>query len=344
LLDMSPGSRIDFWRTRVPSRLDREDPFEGDGFGSRPATRLTVHGQKPPVRRPSTRLSFFHVSRSFEWSSPASSRPAISLPGDIANSGKKRKGILALFGRKRKQFHPPDAELTLPPAPVRLNFLFVGSRGSGQTSLLFRARYGYFPDVTNPLTLQDSRLYSPIDTSGVPDLNTIERLTYLAWDAIFLCFDISDKVSMYTIVQWWHHASSHGFGRSGSFEPMLYLLGMKKDMRDQCFLGDHREGAAYTSNLLAFPTCCVCASEASWHAERIGAYDYIECSAASGEGMEEVFDDIAQKAMKRALDDDISFPDGSLVHEEEKEEEEEEEEREKEPHKKRRMLLRMRVE
>lgn len=39
------------------------------------------------------------------------------------------------------------------------------------------------------------------------DLNTVERLTYISWDAIFLCFDISDKVSMYTIVQWVRNAS-----------------------------------------------------------------------------------------------------------------------------------------
>ncbi|KAL6411431.1 hypothetical protein AUP68_05141 [Ilyonectria robusta] len=37
---MALEGRIDMWRTRVPSRLDREDPFEGDGFESRPATRL----------------------------------------------------------------------------------------------------------------------------------------------------------------------------------------------------------------------------------------------------------------------------------------------------------------
>ena len=38
--NMLSEDRIDSWRQRVPSRLDREDPFEGDGFGERPATRL----------------------------------------------------------------------------------------------------------------------------------------------------------------------------------------------------------------------------------------------------------------------------------------------------------------
>lgn len=40
---MSPSGLIDAWRQRVPSRLDRDDPFAEDGFESRPATRLVRH-------------------------------------------------------------------------------------------------------------------------------------------------------------------------------------------------------------------------------------------------------------------------------------------------------------
>lgn len=36
----------------------------------------------------------------------------------------------------------------------------------------------------------------------MPDLNTIARLGYIRWDAVFLCFDITDKVSMYTTLSW----------------------------------------------------------------------------------------------------------------------------------------------
>lgn len=39
-LSMMPEDRIESWRQRVPSRLERRDPFEGDGFDERPATRL----------------------------------------------------------------------------------------------------------------------------------------------------------------------------------------------------------------------------------------------------------------------------------------------------------------
>jgi Ras family protein A len=45
-LSMMPEERIDSWRQRVPSRLERRDPFEGDGFDERPATRLVSHSHE----------------------------------------------------------------------------------------------------------------------------------------------------------------------------------------------------------------------------------------------------------------------------------------------------------
>ncbi|KAH8714479.1 P-loop containing nucleoside triphosphate hydrolase protein [Ilyonectria robusta] len=284
---MALEGRIDMWRTRVPSRLDREDPFEGDGFESRPATRLTFREPDQPVRRPSTRLSFLRSATPlFGRSSTSSSRDSASTFGRKVDG--RRRGLLALFSRKRKQCLTPEP---IPKEPVRLNYLFVGGSCSGQTSLLFRARYGYFPDTrafTRPL-------YETYDTSGAPDLTTVERLAYMSWDAVFLCFDISDRVSMYIMIQWWKHASNNGFAQPGISQP-LYLLGMKKDLRDQCFLMDHREVRGNESpGFFEFPSCCVCPSEGNFHASRIGAC-YLECSAATGEGMEAVFDEAAREA------------------------------------------------
>ncbi|KAJ3525892.1 hypothetical protein NM208_g11444 [Fusarium decemcellulare] len=161
-------------------------------------------------------------------------------------AGGKRKSLLGLFSLKRKR---DVSEMEgVPRDPIRLNFLFVGSKAAGQTSLLYHARYGYFPDA------------SPL--SNPP-------LTYITWDAVFLCFDISDKVSMYAIIQWWRHASNNGFAKYEGFQPLLYLVGLKKD--------------------------------ANWHARRIGVHRYLECSAVTGEGMKEVFDDSGREAMRRAL-------------------------------------------
>ncbi|KAJ3470067.1 hypothetical protein MRS44_000166 [Fusarium solani] len=219
LTPIKPSERIDSWRQRVPSRLERRDPFEGDGFEERPSTRLT-----------------------FREASPL------------------------------RAVHQPDSASSAPP----------------HLSL----------DALQPQSLAAH----PRDTSGVPDLNTVERLTYISWDAVFLCFNISDKVSMYTIMQWWYHASHDAFAKTETFQPLLYLVGLKKDLRDQCFLEDHRTGSALSpSGLMAYPTCCVCSSEANWQAKRIGAHRYLECSAATGQGMREVFEDSTREAARRAL-------------------------------------------
>ncbi|RKL09619.1 hypothetical protein BFJ68_g9044 [Fusarium oxysporum] len=239
---MMPEERIESWRQRVPSRMDRDDPFEGDHFDERPPTRLAFRCVSPPEVRPPTRLGFFRAATPLfgRSSTPSSPRPASSMMQRRAEG--KRRSLLSLLGRKRKRKEPEE----IPRDPVRLNFLFVGSKAAGQTSLLFRSRYGYFPD--------------------------------------------------------WHHASNQGFTKSASFEPLLYLVGLKKDLRDQCFLEDHQTGSAFSSSvLLAYPTCCICSSEANWQATRIGAHKYIECSAATGEGMKEVIDDSGRETMRRLV-------------------------------------------
>lgn len=40
------------------------------------------------------------------------------------------------------------------------------------------------------------------DTSGAPDLATVQLLAHIHWDVIFLCFDISDASSLQAIVAW----------------------------------------------------------------------------------------------------------------------------------------------
>ncbi|UZP34241.1 hypothetical protein NXS19_002057 [Fusarium pseudograminearum] len=282
--NMLSEERIDSWRQRVPSRLDRDDPFKGDGFDERPSTRLTFREASPPPRRPHTRLGFLRAATPlFGRSSTPSSRPASGMTGRRAESNRTR--LLTLLSRKRKR---KEDEVEIPLKGLGRHLCYSGLVMA--TSLMQSDAFA-------------RPLYETYDTSGVPDLNTVEKLTYIEWDAIFLCFDISDKMSMYTIVQWWNNASNHGFAKSATFEPLLYLVGLKKDIRDECFLEDHRTDSAanLSSDLIVYPTCCVSPSEASWQAMRIGAQKYIECSAATGEGMKDVIDGTGRDAMRKIV-------------------------------------------
>ncbi|PHH73865.1 hypothetical protein CDD82_5232 [Ophiocordyceps australis] len=176
---------------------------------------------------------------------------------------------------------PQPQEPVVLERPVRLHFLFVGSRGAGQTSLLFRTRFGDFPDVGGLQRL----------TSGVPDLNAIERLGYIAWHGVFLCFDVSNRIGMVTIAQWWLHAQQRGFTtQTQSFRPLVYLVGTKKDLRQRgdCALGGGCRGVA----------CGQCLVKAVAHGHRIGAEAYVECSAKTGENVDLVIDGASQRATR----------------------------------------------
>ncbi|CAG9938575.1 unnamed protein product [Clonostachys rosea f. rosea IK726] len=291
---------IESWRRFIPNRVEREDPFAESPFGMRPSTQLSFHPpQNPePSRRASTRLSFFRAATplfgrsSTPAQASAAARPATVLGLRSAwddNPGSSKRGFfrrLLYRGYKEKRARSPTPEpFFIAAEPIRLNFLFVGPKSSGQTSLLFRSRYGYFPD----------------DTSGAPDLNAVTTLSYMKWDAIFLCFDTMDKISMFSIMSWWHHAIVDGFLESQRFVPMLYLVGMKKDLREQRFLERSERRTRTPASFPPFPLCCVCPADAAWHAGQIGAEGYLECSALTGDGMDRVIEDVGIEATRRTI-------------------------------------------
>ncbi|KAL6855493.1 hypothetical protein ACO1O0_006642 [Amphichorda felina] len=285
---------IDSWRHFVPSRLERDEPFGDDSFETRPSTRVTFREPELPKDRSSSRLSFLRPATPFfgRASTSSSKRPGTVLGtvGEEKKKRTKRAGLWNLLHRKRER--SPEQE-SIPAEPVRLNFLFVGAQSSGQTSLLFRSRYGYFPDARAIART----CYE--DTSGAADLNNVWRLSYMAWDAVFLCFDVTNKVSMYTILSW-------------AFVPLVYLVGMKKDLRAADFMEEQQQQLEEeegrlgrprtTASLAAYPTCSVGPSEAAWQAKRIGAHRYLECSALTGEGTSAVIDDVGREATRRAVE------------------------------------------
>ncbi|OTA06207.1 hypothetical protein A9Z42_0069440 [Trichoderma parareesei] len=155
---------IDTWRRSVPSRMEREDPFDNDGFEERPSTRVAFHEPVRPVRRPSNRVALMRSAIPLfrrrdgpnALGESLMERPETALgvrdddndEPEAAQTRNPIRGFFALFGRKRKRRSPsvspaPTVRLA---APLTLHFLFVGPPGSGQTSLLFRSRYGCFPD------------------------------------------------------------------------------------------------------------------------------------------------------------------------------------------------------
>ncbi|RCI17223.1 hypothetical protein L249_3176 [Ophiocordyceps polyrhachis-furcata BCC 54312] len=289
-----PVRRILVWRAGVPTRAEREDPFADVDEASlnRPASvigylddsydSIAVDGidtEYPPdlPPRPPGRLGFVRTDTAVDAGS--SKKPS------GRKSCRSLARVLAYFSRNRKEAAPMPPPIISPDKPVHMNFLFVGGKGSGQTSLLFRSRFGYFPDVNGlGRTMYESYPKSDIyhgqpDTSGAPDLNTVERLAHVVWHGIFLCFDIGQKVSMMTIVQW-------------LFLPLVLLVGNKCDLRQSCPGGTANCPSGY------YHSCCVTVAEGTAMAVSIRADRYVECSALTGEGMDMALDESASEATR----------------------------------------------
>lgn len=102
-------------------------------MGHRPESRVNNHDDdeadgQSASQRPQSRMSILR-----DVATPLFRRP--STVSDAASL----RSLTGLFKRKRDE-EEGDGEMMPPPlpgrVPVRLNFLFVGAQGSGQTSLL----------------------------------------------------------------------------------------------------------------------------------------------------------------------------------------------------------------
>jgi Ras family protein A len=141
---MSDIAWIDSWRSSVPSRLEREDPFKNDGFQARCPTRVVRWARflaysapgslsqtfrepdQPP--RTTSRLGIFRSATPFQRLTVCES------PEPQPEKKKKRKpSLLGFFSRKRKQ---PSSSAGPQHISLRFKFLFVGHRSCGQTALL----------------------------------------------------------------------------------------------------------------------------------------------------------------------------------------------------------------
>ncbi|TFA98642.1 hypothetical protein CCMA1212_009456 [Trichoderma ghanense] len=282
---------IDTWRQSVPSRMEREDPFGNDGFEERPSTRIAFREPVRPVRRPSNRVALMRSAiplfrRRDGPNAQGESileRPETALgvrdddddEPEAAQTRNPIRGFLALFGRKRKRRSP-----SVSPAPT--------------SSAITRTTYETYTNI---------RMYdSQPDTSGAPDMTTVESLSYVQWDCIFLCFDIKEKQSLRTVVQWWAGAVNRGFLNQQENEVLVQLVGLKKDVREQCTDATHRVRLIDHPNAALFPTCCVLPTEGMFLYRQLRCWRYVECSAATGEGMDVLLEQAGQEATRRAIE------------------------------------------
>ncbi|XP_076464208.1 cdc42 homolog [Babylonia areolata] len=164
----------------------------------------------------------------------------------------------------------------------------LGDGGVGKTSLTLGYTQNCFP-ASHTATVFDNYsvpvevggedfVISLFDTSGHTNHESLRAFTYERSEVVVVCFSLCDRQSFYNVLHCWlPEIQRHSQRRL----PVL-LVGTQKDLR--------RTWPADSQH--------VSSEEGQYVARVIGADCYIECSAKSREGVEEVFHHVIFSALK----------------------------------------------
>lgn len=176
---------------------------------------------------------------------------------------------------------------------IRRKLVIIGDGATGKTSLLCVFVLGEFPSVYHPTIFDnhevrcildgktvDLRLW---DTAGQEEFDGLRPLIYSRSDVILVAFAVDNRDSLESARTKWITEA-----KAKCPQAAVFLVGLKTDLRtnDECLrymeqTGDH----------------CVTKEEAQSVANEIGVRQYLECSALSGEGV----DDLFERAVRASL-------------------------------------------
>lgn len=180
-------------------------------------------------------------------------------------------------------------------ADVRKKLVVVGDGACGKTCLLIvfsKDEYheGYIPTVFETyvadIEVDNKQVQLALwDTAGQEDYDRLRPLSYPDTDVILMCFSVDSPDSLENIPEKWVPEVKH-------FCPNvpIILVGNKKDLRND-------EAVKHELSRLKLEP--VKPEEGRAMAARIGAYDYLECSAKTKDGIWEVFEAATRASLQK---------------------------------------------
>ena len=180
-------------------------------------------------------------------------------------------------------------------ANIRKKLVIVGDGACGKTCLLIVFSKDQFPEVYVPTVFENYVADIEVDnkqvelalwdTAGQEDYDRLRPLSYPDTDVILMCFAIDSPDSLENIPEKWIPEVKH-------FCPNIpvILVGNKKDLRND---------SQTIQELGKRSQKPVTSDEGRTIAERIKAVEYIECSAKTKDGVNEVFSKATRAALQK---------------------------------------------
>lgn len=202
--------------------------------------------------------------------------------------------------------------------------VIVGDGTCGKTSLLSVFALGHFPQHYNPTVFETHVTDVKIDgisvnlalwdTAGQEEFERLRPLSYSKSNVILIAFAIDAPDSLDNVTAKWIEEVN----RECPDTPVI-LVGLKKDLRQQKYkktaptLGIANPAAGASTSSLDLPSAqkpatvsededngldgFVRPEQAEKVAKEIGARKYLECSALTGEGVDDVFENATRAAL-----------------------------------------------
>ncbi|KAL3317826.1 hypothetical protein Ciccas_003518 [Cichlidogyrus casuarinus] len=190
-------------------------------------------------------------------------------------------------------------------ATIRKKLVIVGDGACGKTCLLIVFSKDQFPEVYVPTVFENYVADIEVDgkqvelalwdTAGQEDYDRLRPLSYPDTDVILMCFSIDRLVLLHFLIFFLstdslENIAEKWFPEVKHFCPNvpIILVGNKKDLRND---ERARHELAKIRQELVKP------EDGRMMAERINAYEYLECSAKTKEGCREVFETATRAAL-----------------------------------------------
>ncbi|XP_058638257.1 rho-related GTP-binding protein RhoH [Onychostoma macrolepis] len=167
--------------------------------------------------------------------------------------------------------------------------VLVGDCAVGKTALLVRFTSETFPDSYRPTVYENTGVdvfmdgiqisLGLWDTAGHDTFRQIRPMSYQQADVVLLCYSVANPNSLSNLRHKW-------IAEVREFLPKVPVLVVATQT-------DHREMGPYRTN-------CTSASEGKQVAQEIRAKGYLECSALSNRGVQQVFECAVRTAVNRA--------------------------------------------